>query len=740
MRMLRCLLGGLCFWGSLALAESVIRGSYVSTNYDLYNDGEFGHRPNLQFESSREFAPLAQVNVWKPDLISLTGSHIFLRHDGDDLSNDGHELSIRALSSPLILDASDLSPVYMNRSFANVFGTRVQEDRGKRYLTFWAGDKGNGIGDGYGLAYDDTYQLVYKVSTQNIDVHADLHEFAFTGNGSALVTGVNTMRVNGKDLSTTYGWDNVMPGTMELDILEGVFQEIDLDTNEVLFDWRALDHVNPLDSFEPMGSGWDIYHINSIEKTQAGNYLISIRHTHSIHLIDGKTGAIIWTLGGARNRFRELPPAITNTTTSNSSSVQPLLTMSWQHHARFVPGTNETEITFFDNHAKVTTHGECRNNCSRGLHIAIDTTSTPPTAQILRQFTHPVHLQSQSQGSVQPLGLGNATSNPELDLDSDLNTDTEYNLGNIFIGWGRCPSFTEHTPSGETVLDVQFSPWHSADIPDALDNYRAYKMDWNATPWWDPVFTLAEAEDRDGDSVLVVYISWNGATGVRRWVVRGSASAPNMSREEDDGESGGDDGEILAVSPKMGFETRLAIPYGEEYTDMRYLWVEALDGHGNVLRASEVLDSNTATISQDSSSSSSALETFSEMGLESTAAFPQLLPVPVDGYANSSTITGDDDDDDSEAMKLIWLASSLGGLTLTLAAVFGTVYFVRWRGRNGYNSLELEASDFDLRPIDIDEVDEYADIETASLELDPSKEGRGDEGEEGIGLLSKPGG
>ncbi|KAL4949676.1 ASST-domain-containing protein [Aspergillus filifer] len=714
------------------LAEAVIRGSYVSTNYTLYNDGEFGHRPNLQFESSREFAPLAQVNVWKPDLISSTGSHIFLRHDGDDLSNDGHELSIRALSSPLILDASDLSPVYMNRSFANVFGTRVQEDRGKKYLTFWAGDKGNGIGDGYGLAYDDTYQLVYKVSTQNIDVHADLHEFAFTGNGTALVTGVNTMRVNGKDLSSRYGWDHVMPGTMELDILEGVFQEIDLDTNEVLFDWRALDHVNPLDSFEPMGSGWDIYHINSIEKTQAGNYLISIRHTHSIHLIDGKTGAIIWTLGGARNTFKEIPPAITNTTASNSSSVQPLLTMSWQHHARFVPGTNEAEMTFFDNHAKVTMHGECRNNCSRGLHVAIDTTVKPPTAQILRQFTHPVHLQSQSQGSVQPLGLGNTTSDPDFDFSSDSDSDTEYRLGNVFIGWGRCPSFTEHTASGETVLDVQFSPWHSEDIPDALDNYRAYKMDWNATPWWDPVFTLAEAEDEDGDSVLVVYISWNGATEVKSWVVR-------ESNDNDESDTYNDGSEVLAISPKMGFETRLAIPYGEEYADMRYLWVEALDGRGNVLRASEMIDSNIASIPQDSSSSS-ALETFSEMGLESTTAFPQLLPVPVDSYASNSTITGDDDDDDSEAMKLIWLSSGLGGLSLTLAAVFGTVYFVRWRRRNGYNSLELEASDFDLRPIDIDEDDEYADIETASGDLEVSKEGRGDEGEEDIALLSKPDG
>ncbi|KAL4939481.1 ASST-domain-containing protein [Aspergillus oleicola] len=691
--MLRSFFGA--FWSGLALAEAVIRGSFVSTNYQLYNEGEFGHRPNLQFESSNEFAPLAQVNVWNPDLVSSTGSHIFLRHDGDAV-NDGHEVSTRALSSPLILDANDLSPVYMNRSFANVFGTRVQEDRGKKYLTFWAGDKGNGIGDGYDLAYDDTYRLAYKVSTRNIDVHADLHEFVFTGNGTALVTGVNTMRVNGKDLSSRYGWDHVMPDGLELDILEGVFQEIDLDTNEVIFDWRALDHVTPLDSFEPMGSGWDIYHINSIEKTQAGNYLISIRHTHSIHLIDGRTGAVIWTLGGARNNFKELPPAAAPA--CNSSIVQPLLTMSWQHHARFVPGTNETQLTFFDNHAKVTTHGECTTNCSRGLHIAINTTTTPPTAQILQQFTHPVNLQSQSQGSVQPL------------LDSESNLHSEFDLGNIFIGWGRCPSFTEHTASGETVLDVQFSPWHSEDIPDALDNYRAYKMDWVATPWWDPVFTVAAGEDYDGTTVLVVYISWNGATEVKSWVVRGLAPASILAGDDDDDDESNDgDSIVLSISPRVGFETRLAIPYGSEYADLRYLWVEALDARGHVLRSSEVLDLTTTPMPEDSSSSFSTLETYGELA----------------------------DSDESDSTKLIWLSSGVGSLFLTLAVVFGVVYFIRWRRRNGYYRVELEASDFDLRPIDIDDDDDdYLNSGAAVGDLEFSKQGEDEE--EDIALLSKP--
>ncbi|PYH43073.1 arylsulfotransferase [Aspergillus saccharolyticus JOP 1030-1] len=527
-------------WGCIGLLAQVASGDFVSTDYQQYNKGALGHRPHLEYHSSTEFSPLLQVNVWDADNISDTGSHIFLRHDGNDSS---------PLSSPLILDSHDLSAVYMNRSFKNVFGTRVQENRGKKYLTFWGGDKGDGIGDGYGLAYDETYRLAYKISAQNIQVHSDLHEFAFTGNGTALVTGVDKIRP----------WRSELPAEWRtperFEVLNAVFQEIDLETNDVLFDWRALDHINPMESFEPRGSGWDAYHLNSIQKTKAGNYLISIRHMHAIYLIDGKTGAIIWTLGGPHNDFVELPAA-----EGVDASAQPILTMGWQHHARYVPGTEESQMTFFDNHVKVTSHGQCDSDCSRGLHIAINDTASPPTVRLLAEFQHPSQLQAQSQGSVQPLSPG---------------TD---DLGNVFIGWGRCPSFTEHSSSGETVLDVQFSPWHSDDIPDALDNYRAYKMDWSATPWWDP--QIAPRMNAQGE--LVVYASWNGATEVKTWVVRGASDdLPDQK------------GQILAVSRRTGFETKLVVGS----TDWQYIWAEAVDNLGNVLGWSEAVDLNTAELS-----------------------------------------------------------------------------------------------------------------------------------------------
>lgn len=235
------------------------RADLVSTDYDAYNRGDvFGHRPHQFFASSREVAPVLQVTTWDAAAVSTAGgSHFFLRHDGP-------AGRVPLAASPLVLDARDLSAVYVNRSFANVFGTRVQHDRGRSYLTFWAGRKGAGVGDGWGLAYDDRYRLAYNVSARHLSAYADLHEFALTGRGTALVTGINevTVAVPMDEWKARLGYK----GPSRLPVLDAVFQEIDLDTNEVLFDWRALDHLNPMDSYEPWASGWDVFHINSVEK------------------------------------------------------------------------------------------------------------------------------------------------------------------------------------------------------------------------------------------------------------------------------------------------------------------------------------------------------------------------------------------------------------------------------------------------------------------------------------------
>lgn len=191
--------------------------------------------------------------------------------------------------------------------------------------------------------------------------------------------------------------------------------------------------------------------------------------------------------------------------------------------------------------------------------------------QLLHEYHHPRRLQAQSQGSLQPLGMDAAAAV----------TGAGEVFERVFIGWGRCPSFTEHDAiTGETLLDVQFSPWHSDEIVDALDNYRAYRMDWKAEPWWDPVMALrASEEGEEEEEELDVYVSWNGATEVKSWAVRGLLTEGSAIGDRDEAP-------LLATSARTGFETKMHV----NQTGLVYMWAEALDAEGSVIRKSDVVD------------------------------------------------------------------------------------------------------------------------------------------------------
>lgn len=603
----------------------------IATNYEEYNAGAMGHRPFQKFRTIDEFGPVLQVTTWDKTATSSSstnstlssGSHIFMRHDGhDELDLHGHRKpgwSHSSLSSPLILDASDLSTVFVNRSFHNVFGARIQEDRGKKYFTFWAGHNIGGFGDGRGLVYDNTYRLVYNVTADNPN-HVDLHEFALTGHGTALVAAVEWLSMD----ALIANWSSLddhkhLSGAR---LLDSRFQEIDLETNKVLFDWRATDHIDPADSMEGRSNAWDPYHLNSIQKTAAGHYLVSLRHLHSIMLIDGQTGAIRWTLGGKRNQFAELPSP------DGLAPTRPVLDgqFRWQHHAHYVPGTNETQMTFFDNYAKQTSHGLCVHDCSRGVHVSIDSVSTTQkTVQLLGEFVHPARIQAQSQGSVQILQPDEAAAK-----------------SNVFVGWGHCPGFTEHDAmTGAAVLDVQFSPWPTGLIQDALDNYRAYKMDWVGTPYWDPDLLLeglnvtAKAK-KAGGSKVTAYVSWNGATEVKSWTVRASSS--KTSARTTKGTT------VLVQSVRTGFETTLVFSLSQ-LDNFRYVWAEAVDKDGTVLRTSAAVDLHE--------------------GEEEGSVYSTKMHVAI--------------------------GVGIGALSLVLMAVVGGIYV--WRRRSGYRKLEASDSE-----------------------------------------------
>lgn len=372
-----------------------------------------------------------------------------------------------------------------------------------------------------------------------------------------------------------------------------------------------------------------------------------MRHLHSLLLIDGQTGEIIWKLGGRKNVFTELPPP------EDVTPSRPLLNhVRWQHHAHYVAGTNETQMTIFDNYSKRTSH-DCVKDCSRGLHIAIDVAASPPTVQLLGEYLHPARIQSQSQGSVQVI---EPVSGPD---GSDI--------GNVFIGWGHCPSFTEHTASGDIVLNVQFSPWHTSEIRDALDNYRAYKMDWKATPHWDP----AMAVERSEHGQLSAFVSWNGATEVKEWLVRVANTNTTTSRGT---------GNVLVRSPRTGFETTMVL----DATELRYAWAEALDKDGNMLRASKVVDLQSAGLSNsqetktESQTSTSALPAPSSNSSSTSSS----------STSSSSTASSSSSSSDSKSAEARPILIVLGTGAAAVIVMTGGVGVYVWRRRKGYSRLQ----------------------------------------------------
>ena len=67
--------------------------------------------------------------------------------------------------------------------------------------------------------------------------------------------------------------------------------------------------------------------------------------------------------------------------------------------------------------------------------------------------------------------------------------------GNVMIGWGSEPYFTEFGPNGEIVLDAQ--------LPDGGMNYRAFRLPWHGRPSLPPTAVYRFAHGR-GHGLRVV--------------------------------------------------------------------------------------------------------------------------------------------------------------------------------------------------------------------------------------------
>lgn len=325
-------------------------------------------------------------------------------------------------------------------------------------------------------------------------LEGNMHDFRVTKNGTALVTIYDTVRA---DLSALGGPRH---GYMR----DCLFQEIDIADGTLLFEWRISDHVPFNTSLEAVrGTGWrhddayDAYHINSIDKDQSGNYLLSSRHTHSVLNIDGKSGEILWTLGGKLNDYTD-------------ASEGRATDFAWQHDVRWHDGHT---LTLLDNQAEwfldEPTH-------SRAVSIDLDVPNR--VASVRTTYTHPEELRATSQGNVQVLP----------------------GSGNVFVGWGHCAAYTEFSPNGEPLCEAHYGAANWFQLGQVY-SYRVTRGSWIGKPDTPPAVAVA------GPSI---FVSWNGATEVAAWRLERGNGSSTREMEFD----------MVRVVEKEGFETEMELP------------------------------------------------------------------------------------------------------------------------------------------------------------------------------------
>jgi hypothetical protein len=347
-----------------------------------------------------------------------------------------------------ILD-SNAQPVYALRvpDGKIVMDFKKQKVGEKEYLSYSVGNFTNpGHGKGKFYVMDNTYTVLSEWDTGN-GTQSDFHDFQLLQNGNALMMAYHQTPY---DLSF-YG------GRKDGQVIDFVIQEV-TPQKQVVFEWRALNHVPLTDSYSPLNEDIvDYVHGNSVELDRDGNLLISLRNTFQVLKINRATGAVMWVLGGKRNQFNFV----------NDTG------FSDQHDIRRLSNGN---ITLWDN-------GDARNpKYARAVEYQIDETTKVITKTW--EFRNSPDYQSRHSGNAQRLPNGNT-----------------------LMSWGGGDRVTEVTQNGQKTFEATFAT--------RTGPYRAYRFSWKAEPLTLPDLVIVP----ESSNAATLYFSWNGATEIAQYRV-----------------------------------------------------------------------------------------------------------------------------------------------------------------------------------------------------------------------------
>jgi hypothetical protein len=347
----------------------------------------------------------------------------------------------------------------LQRRYGRPHDLKVQSYRGKSVLTWMDGVKEYVI-------FDHAYREIARFSAGN-GRNGDHHEFLISPQDTALITIYNPVP-----------WDLSSIGGLKNDrVWQGIVQELDIESGEVLFEWHSLEHVGLVETYATVSQdgspGFDYFHVNSIEVDHDSNLLVSARQTFAVYKIDRNTGEVIWRLGGKKSDF-EMGPGTR---------------FAFQHDAR---RQRDGTISIFDNGTTVF-HGNVPEVVEGSRAIVLELDEEQMSASLVREYTHPDKQYADAAGNVQVL-----------------------ENGNVFVGWGRAHTVSEFSKDGELLFDAKLPPQNRF--------YRAFRFPWSAQPSDRP----AAVAERTSEEEVRVYASWNGATEVESWEVLAGSSPDRL--------------------------------------------------------------------------------------------------------------------------------------------------------------------------------------------------------------------
>lgn len=524
-----------------------------------YNDAEYGFYVTQTFKSSPQVTGVPVVNFMEPFTRCDDGSYLLITPRGKV-----------AESTPMILDVNGSLVWAATKKYGQVYNLQVQSYKGQEYLTFWAGDDtvgGHGVGIHYML--DQQYREQYRIKAAN-GLGADLHAFTITANDTALISIYDKKFADVESIPGYHrkGW-----------IWDSVFQELDLQTGEAVFEWRASDHIDVSKSYHPIGEmeesdPRDVYHINSVRKDSLGNFLVSSRYLRAVLYIDGITGKVLWQLGGKDNSFHDLSNG-TATTFLGQHDADIFEREDSHNHAK-----KTHFITFFNNNADWDNTTDIQ---SKGARIEIsldDMTARLDLSLSTSNFTTTTRpILSSSQGSYQTLPNGH-----------------------IVLGYGFNAAMAEFSETGELLCSMLFQPSSRFDTGD-VQSYRNLRFNWTGFPGDTKPRLVGEFDGSSSSSSsssegdVKLYMSWNGATEVSRWLLEGFENNNVDEKETTERRKRpsrinhrNNPAEKISLVAKEGFETIYRISSKAISHKTRFVRVVALDRDDNVLGTSDLMD------------------------------------------------------------------------------------------------------------------------------------------------------